>query len=42
MTEKLKSKCQCGRSRSRDGYCDGSHKTTKHLFDFNDLPFPYL
>ena len=36
-----KNKCGCGKSRDRNGYCDGSHKTSKQLFEMNSLPFPY-
>ncbi len=34
-------KCQCGSTKDKNGYCDGSH-TKHHLFDMNNLPFPYL
>ena len=34
-------KCQCGNTKDKNGYCDGSH-TKHHLFDMNNLPFPYL
>lgn len=40
--ETKKVKCQCGQSKDPNGYCDGSHKKKKHLFDMNNLPFPYL
>ena len=40
--ETKKVKCQCGQSKDPNGYCDGSHKKKKHLFDMNSLPFPYL
>lgn len=43
MSKELeKNKCQCGKSKDRNGYCDGSHKKTKQIFDMNNLPFPYL
>ncbi len=43
MKEKTKKvKCQCGNSEDKDGYCDGSHQKKKHLFDMNNLPFPFL
>lgn len=35
-------KCQCGKTKDRGGYCDGSHNRPKHIFDMNNLPFPYL
>ena len=36
-----KNKCCCGKTRDRNGYCDGSHKRSKQLFEMNSLPFPY-
>ena len=35
-----KNKCQCGKTKDRNGYCDGSHRKNQ-LFEMNSLPFPY-
>ena len=40
--ETKKVKCQCDKTEDQDGYCDGSHQKKKHLFDINNLPFPFL
>lgn len=34
--------CQCGKSKDKDGNCDGSHKKKKQLFEMNSLPFSFF
>jgi len=42
MDKKLeRNKCGCGKTKDRNGFCDGSHKKTKQLFEMNNLPFPH-